>query len=139
MDTRERLRNLVTNIFMPDFDYLNTNYSFDTVFHRTGLSYCKCMCGFRHEYLDYIGDDGTLNEEIYDEVVQCVVDTRCPHVQDVPQEYVNVASVSSIHIALAVNTTKVLDMLREYYQHNSMQSLVSKTQLYGIYLYEMAN
>ena len=50
MDTRERFRNFVTNVFMPDFDYLNTNFSFETVFYRTGFSYC--MCGFHREYLD---------------------------------------------------------------------------------------
>ena len=68
MDRTDAFRNLVTNKFMPDFDYRD-NFTFETVFHKTEYSYACCPCSFQHEFFTYISDDGTIDEEVYGDIV----------------------------------------------------------------------
>ena len=108
MDVTKTFRQLVTNQYMPYFDYNNTEFTFQTVYHQAAHSYCFCPCGFEHEYLDYIADSGEINEEIYEKVLQCIIDGKCPHVDNVAENYVHGASVYGVHIAAAVGTNKAL-------------------------------
>ena len=101
-------RNLVTNQYMPNFDYINTEFKFQTVFHRSSYSYCICICGFEHEYLDYISDSGDVDEEIYQKVLESIINGECPHVNKVPQEFVKETMIYGIHITVAVGTRNAL-------------------------------
>lgn len=109
MDIKTVFRNLVTNRYMTDFDYAGTEFSFQTVFYvESRFSYCICSCGFEHEYLDYISESGDIDEEVYQKVVQSIIDGKCPHVDQVPKEYVRETKIFGIHIAAAVGTENAL-------------------------------
>ena len=108
MDVSTTFRNLVSNQFMPEFDYIFTQFSFSTVSYKTHYSYCCCECAFQHEYIDYITKAGTLDELIYNKIVCCIEDGQCPHVTDLPPEYICKSSVNAIHIAAAVGTVEAV-------------------------------
>ena len=109
MDIPTVFRDLVTNKHMPEFDYAGTSFTFQTVFgFQTTFSYCICECGFQHEYLDYIQQPGGIDEEKYEAVLQCILDGKCPHVSEVPNEFLRETSIYAIHIAVAVGTVDAL-------------------------------
>ena len=88
-NVEEVFRNLVTNNYMSDFDYLGTKFSFLTVFHKNPYSYCFCRCGYEHEHFDYISStSGEINEAKFDNVLKCILGSKCPHTSQVPKEYV---------------------------------------------------
>ena len=127
MDVITIFRNLVTNTYMADFDYMDYDLSFQTVFYQSGCSYCCCSCGFEHEYLDYISGAGVINEQIYEKIVKCLVEGKCPHVDKVPKEYVKTAGLKAIHIAAAVGTHQILP--------DRYDQRPSKGKLFGLTLY----
>ena len=94
----------MTGQYMRDFDYKRTKYSFRTLWFRSAYSYRFCSCGFQHEYLDYITESGSINEEIYEKVLLCVLAGHCPHVYNVPPEYIHETSIYGMHIAAATST-----------------------------------
>ena len=97
-------RNLVTNQYMPGFDY-RTRFTFQTVYYVTDYSYCCCLCAFQHEFVDYVAENGEINEEVYEKIVKCVVDGKCHHVSDKIQEKRRrQTSISAVHIMTAVGT-----------------------------------
>ena len=104
MEIMEVFRNLVTNKFMPDFNYRD-NFAFKTVFHKTGYSYACCPCAFQHEFFTYISEDGTVDEAVYDNIVTSILAGRCRHVeQGVPDDWLAETSVYGYQIALVVGT-----------------------------------
>ena len=107
-------RKLVTNKFIYGFDY-KREFTFQTVYHRTAYSYCACVCGFQHEYLEYISKSGIINEEVYKKILQCILAGRCTHVEGAYERYVREATISAFSIAAVVGTTdvfiRVLDSL----------------------------
>ena len=106
MDISRVFRNLVTNQYMPDFDYAGSAFSFKTVFGvQAAFSYCICECGFKLEYLDFITQSGEIDERKYESVLQCMIDGRCPHVSQVSTEFVKESRIYAIHIAVAVGTS----------------------------------
>ena len=111
MDTRSELRYLVTNNIMPDYDYVNTRYSFQTVFYATDnpYSYCLCPCTFEHELVMYISDTKDVDEEMFARVVDNIIAGKCPHVNKVSKEYVKDTIISGLHIAGAVNSFHVFE------------------------------
>ena len=100
-DTESVFRNLVNDIYMPNFDYLETKFSFHTVFHKDLYSYCMCRCGYDHEQFDYISStSGKINEEKFYKVLKCILDGKCPHTSQVPKEYVKggyLVIINSLH------------------------------------------
>ena len=108
MDAATIFRNLVTNKFMPEFDYARTRFSFQTVYYKSAVSYCCCPCGFEHEYCQYITDTGALDEDIYKKIVVNIIEGKCPHVDKRPVEYLRETSVNAILIACVVGTERVL-------------------------------
>ena len=109
MEVKKVFRNLVTNQYMDDLDYTGTIFSFQTVFHLdTVFSYCICTCGFEHEYLDYITESGTIDEDKYEKIVKCIIDGMCPHVSQRPKEFVKETKIYGIHIAAAVGTIEAV-------------------------------
>lgn len=126
MEVRVAFRRLVTNKYIPRFDYTNTFFSFITVCKVPEVTYCCCTCGFEHEYLDYIQDDGKINEEIYERVLQSIISGKCPHVKDATQDCLNEAGIYGIHIALAVGTRKavsVQDLPAIHARHSTLFNL----------------
>ena len=104
MDLTDAFRTLVTNQYMPDFDYRG-RFQFETVFYKTGYSYACCPCAFQHEFLTYISDDGSIDEKVYEDIVSYIVFGRCTHVgRGVPDAWVKETSVSGLQIAVAVST-----------------------------------
>lgn len=67
--------NLVSNRFMPDFDYMR-HFSFKTVFHYSLQSYCLCECDFEHEYLDYISVNGEIDKELYEKILKNITNGK---------------------------------------------------------------
>ena len=106
-DVRTTFRKLVTSQFMPDFDY-RTRFSFQTLFYISDFSYRCCPCGFKHEFLDYIAENGEINENMYGTIIQSIIDGKCPHVSDEVPEYQKIeSSVPAVSIAIAVETGEV--------------------------------
>ena len=106
-DVRTTFRKLVTSQFMPDFDY-RTRFSFQTLFYISNYSYRCCPCGFKHEFLDYIAENGEINENMYETIIQSIIDGKCPHVLDELPEYQKIeSSVPAVSIAIAVETGDV--------------------------------
>ena len=110
MELKTLFRNLVTNHYMPDFDYNNYEFSFRTVFYTTPDYYCCCPCAFEHEFLQYISDTGEIKEDSYTNVLQNVLNGKCTHVNGVPESYVTNTSIYGIHIAAAVGTEAALEI-----------------------------
>ena len=134
MDIKTVFRNLVKNQYMDDFDYDGTEFSFQTVFHMdTVFSYCLCTCAFEHEFVDYITEKGTIDEEKYEKIVKCIIDGKCPHVSLVPEDFVKETTINGIHIASAVGTIKA-------FTHNryTMTDLPKHTSLYHTGPYALA-
>ena len=90
---------------MPNFDYLKTIFSFLTVFRMTKFSYCICRCGYEHEHFEYISSSGEINEAMFEKVLRCILDGKCPHTDRMPEEYIKETGVSGLHVAAAVGTT----------------------------------
>ena len=134
MDIKTVFRNLVTNQYMDDFDYDGTEFSFQTVFHMdTVFSYCLCTCAFEHEFVAYITEKGTIDEEKYEKIVKCIIDGKCPHVSLVTKDFVKETNIYGIHIASVVGTIKA-------FTHNryTMADLPKHTSLYHADPYALA-
>ena len=109
MDIKTTFRNLVTNKYMQNYSYANNTFSFKTLFHQTSYSYFCCACGFEHEYIDYISESGVINEDMYQNILQCILDGKCPHVDNAPSDtYFREAKVYALHVAAAVGTISAL-------------------------------
>ena len=108
-DVRTIFRKLVTNVYIPNFDYQNTKFAFKTVhyFPENAIMYRCCPCAFEHEYLDYIGIDGQIDEEMYNKIEQSIVDGQCPHVNQAKEDEISTTEISSITIPLVLGTTGV--------------------------------
>lgn len=106
LEPQEIFRNLVTNKYMPYFDYINTTFCFQTLFYQSSFSYCCCMCGYEHEYVEYISENGDINEEMYTKILENVLNGRCPHVKPFHYRkgYTRETKIRAIHIAAAANT-----------------------------------
>ena len=94
----------MTNKTIEDFDYMNTKFAFKTVYKVSKYTYRCCPCGFEHEYLDYIGNGGEINEEMYEKIVNSIVVGQCPHVTDVNNEDTPETGIYGFAIALALGT-----------------------------------
>ena len=95
---------------MTNFNY-SKRISFQTVYYDNRFAYCCCGCGFQHEFIDYLSETGDLDEEIYERVVQSIENGYCPHVSQVPKEYVTETSVLGFHLAAAAGTEDVVKQL----------------------------
>ena len=105
------LRHLVTNQYIEDFNYARKRLTFRVL--HTPYSYRCCQCAFIHEYVQYIADDGTVDEKLYELIEQSIIDGRCPHVDGVPNNCVRETTVNAVHIAIASNNIEVAS---RYYQ-----------------------
>ena len=108
MDVTKVFRNLAIGHYMEDFDYITTNFAFKAVYHTNAYSYCFCTCAFEHERIDYIIQPGKINERMYQRVLQCILDGKCEHVDQLAKEYTKKTIVYGIHIAVAAGTVKPL-------------------------------
>ena len=93
---------------MDDFDYCNSQFSFRTLYHKTAYAYCCCSCAYENEHVAYITQTGNVNKEIYEKIVQCIINNKCTHVEGKPEEYVKETSIYGIHLAGAMGTGAAL-------------------------------
>ena len=107
MHVKEVFRNLATNNFMPEFDYVDYKFSFKTVFYISDFAYCLCTCGYEHEYVTYISESGKIDENSFAKIEQCILAGKCPHVDNAPHDCIKEASIYGINIAAAVGTQNV--------------------------------
>ena len=129
---KERIfRHLVTNKQYKNPQCHKILFAFQTVFHFTYYSYRCCPCAFQHEFLDYIEDDGTINEEVYEKIAQSISTGKCPHVtDDVPEELLKETVVSGAHVALANGGDKLKLVIDD-----TVNSIgIFKLQLYALAL-----
>ena len=112
MDTESLLQKL--NQYIPDLNYASTKFKFKTVFYQTNYSYCICKCGFELEYLEFISVDGKIKKDIYERIMKCIINGKCPHVEQVPKYYVKVASISALQVAVALGTKDAILKYRRY-------------------------
>ena len=94
---------LVTNRQIPQFDYHTYELKFQTVFKVSMFSYQCCPCALEHEYVTYISNDGTINEEVYDRILHCIAQGKCSHVEECTENAITDSIVYAIHIAAAAN------------------------------------
>lgn len=109
VDVKSTFRNLVTNRYMRNFNYTERVFSFQTVFYQSAYSYCCCTCSFEHEHVDYVSENGDINEEMYQKVLNCILDGKCPHVQDAECKHVRETKIYAIQIAAAVGTVRAVE------------------------------
>ena len=107
MDVENVFRLLTSNKYIIHFNYA-TSFSFQTVFYFSRYSYCSCECAFEHEYLDYILDSGGINKEMYNRVLENILNGKCPHVDKVDEDYTRETSITAIHIAAALGAEKAI-------------------------------
>ena len=105
MNVRDNFRNSVFKNTTADFKN-SVLYTFQTVFHKSAYSYCCCPCAFDHEFFLYL-EDGQINDEIYRRTETSVVNGRCPHVNQVPKEWLEDSWVSNAHIAVAADNREI--------------------------------
>ena len=131
LDTRETLRRLATNTPIRGFSY-GEQFKFQTLFYQSSYSYCCCPCAYEHEYVTYISDKGEINEEILDNIVNCILKGLCPHVMTFMQnrryEYVSDTRILAMHIAAAVGTAP-----KNRYLYN-----LESSAIFGLYPEEIA-
>ena len=140
MDLRKEFRNLVTNQYMPGYDYKCKNYSFRTVHYVSHLQniYCMCACAYELEFLDFISDKGDIDEEMYERVVQNLIKGKCPHVDSARNEFVNKTCTCAKHIAMAVGTLSALNKIGLHlriggvYKRNAMEIGLVKNSVRSI-------
>ena len=101
MDKAALFREFVASNSVSDIDYNSNWFSFMTVFYRSSFAYCFCTCGFEHEYLMYLSDTGKVNEEMFEKLVQSVIDGKCPHVDKASKHQLQETSVNGIYITAA--------------------------------------
>lgn len=98
------MRKLATNCHIENFNY-GTRYTFQTVHHKSTYSYCICKCGFENEFVNYIAEDGSIDEDVFEKIVQSMIDGKCPHVtSNVTKDWIRTTGVSAAHIAVAAGT-----------------------------------
>ena len=131
MDMKEEFRNLVTKKCMRGFNY-GKWYGFQTVFYESSYSYICCPCGFEHEFLDYIEDSGDLNEDIYEKIIQSIIDGKCPHTGSVSKECVRETGLTALLISAGVGTEPT-----KYTQHFEKRTLKSGYIQAGIFKQNM--
>ena len=117
ISTRETFRNLVTNQSIPGFDYIETSFSFRTVYSLTQYSYRCCVCAFEHEYCDYIKEDGEIDEEMYNKIETSIVDGFCPHVDGVPEHCIKMTHIDGLIVAAAAGSLEAIHSdISSYYR-----------------------
>ena len=109
------LRKLVTGQFMPQSDHYSRIFGFQTVFHRTTYSYCCCPCAFEHELLDYLSEDGTIIEAVFERVLENIVNGKCVHTEGVPTAFITDTRIYGFHITAAVGPLRAV---RNYSPNN---------------------
>ena len=102
------LRKLVTGQFMPQSDRYSRIFGFQTVFHRTNYIYCCCPCAFEHEFLDYLSEDGTINEAVFERILENIINGKCPHTEGVPTAFIKETSIYGFHITAAVGPLRAV-------------------------------
>ena len=135
MDLRKEFRNLVTNQYMPGYDYKYKKYSFRTVHYVSNRKniYCMCACAYELEFLDFISDKGDIDEEMYERVVQNLIKGKCPHADSKRNEFVRETCTYAKHIAMAVGTLSALNKrgphlrLDGVYKRNAIEIGLVKT------------
>ena len=114
MVDEQKFRNMVTNQFMENVEYMREKYSFLTVFSKSastlalGSTYRCCSCAHDHEYLEYILDTGEVNEKLYDKIVKSLAIGKCHHVDAISKDQLVSTSVTGLHIAAAVGTERAV-------------------------------
>ena len=93
---------LVANIYVPDLDYFGHCFPFQTVFCISGYSYQCCSCAYEHEFVDYISDNGQIDDEMFCKITKCIADGKCPHVDEAPKDHLTETKIYGIHLATAV-------------------------------------
>ena len=114
MKLEKVFRKLVTGTFILDYNYTAQQLTFQTVFRKSSIDYCCCPCSYEHEFLDYITENGDIDEAIYNRVLDNLLNGKCPHVAEVPAECVTETGINPIHIAAAVGPLRAV----KNYRHN---------------------
>ena len=114
MKLEKVFRKLVTGTFILDYNYTAQQLTFQTVFRKSSFDYCCCPCSYEHEFLDYITENGDIDEAIYNRVLDNLLNGKCPHVDEVPAECVTETGIHAIHIAAAVGPLRAV----KNYRHN---------------------
>ena len=114
MVDEQKFRNMVTNQFMENVEYMREKYSFLTVFSKSastlalGSTYRCCSCAHDHEYLEYILDTGEVNEKLYDKIVKSLAIGKCHHAGAVSKDQLVSTTITGLHIAAAVGTERAV-------------------------------
>ena len=108
MKTADIFRNLANNQFMQYLDYYGTRFRFKTVWYTTAYSYCLCPCSFDHEYVNFISENGVIDEEMYTKVLECIQNGKCFHVDNVADKYVTESITNALNIAIVAGTKDAL-------------------------------
>ena len=116
MSDRDIFQKLLSNEFIPNFNYADYTFTFETVFYHSAFTYRLCECGYENEYLDYISKTGSINEEMADKILENIVNGKCPHVDKVHRKYVRETSIPAIHIAVFVGNDQALDSYLNNYR-----------------------
>ena len=109
-DIRSIFRSLATNRFLPDLNYVDRKFSFETLMYKTLYSHRSCPCAFQHEYMGYLSDSGEVDETMFEDVLNNIVRGKCVHIDEVDEMYIRQTGIYAIHIAAATGT---IDAIRQ--------------------------
>ena len=138
MEKGKRFKALVTSRFNPFQDYTRGVFSFKTLFYQSIHYYYCCQCSFEHEYIDYVSETRTIDEEMLDRVAQNIINGYCPHAKiTFPHNYlleslkhIRETKVHALHIAAALN--------KRARTPDTMSSEDMKSGIYALYPTDIA-
>ena len=106
-------------------------FCFKTVFYRTSYSYRCCPCGYQHEYFDYLSDKEAIDqkegrhidEAMFEQIVQNIADSRCPHTNGVEEKYLTYSTVNTVHILAVLGSMESMKRVINWIHFSSIFKL----------------
>ena len=114
MDTSTIFRSLVTNTYIPgSITSLLICHSklFSTILVILDvwrLIVIVHVDSNMNTWIISISESGEINEVLYEKIVQSIIDGKCPHVEQVPKEYIQETGIYALHVAAALGTTEAI-------------------------------
>ena len=114
MDTSTIFRSLVTNTYIPgSITSLLICHSklFSTILVISDvwrLIVIVHVDSNMNTWIISISESGEINKVLYEKIVKSIIDGKCPHVEQVPKEYVQEIGIYALHVAAALGTTEAI-------------------------------
>lgn len=89
----------------------NHSFYFKTVCYTSNNVTHACVCGYEHEYFDYISRSGDIDKEVFEKICRSLEDGKCPHVDNYEDNVIATTGVTALRIAVAVNNVTCFEQI----------------------------